>query len=121
MSDQLRDILLSGFSIFPSNGKFIIRKESVENSEFTLSDKECDSYSDAIEYAIEMMKKPRIRMWQAIVRYNRGLGIEYKNLQNIETETFEQAIEVATLQAESLFKGQKVCISEIKVRLKSNK
>jgi hypothetical protein len=119
MSEELRDIILNGFLVYPSNGKFIVKKEAVPESNFTIEAKECDSYGQAIEFAIEMLKKPRILKWSGVVRYNRGLGIEYKNLSFIESENYEKACEIAKLQVEDFFKNQKVIISEIKVRLKS--
>ena len=56
--------------------------------------------------------------WSAMVRYNRGLGIEYKKLNEIESETYEIALQIANKEVELMFKKQKVFISEIKVRPK---
>lgn len=119
MSEELRDIILNGFLIYPSNGKFIVKKEAVPESNYSIDATECDTYGEAIELAIETMKKPRLVTWSGIVRFNRGLGIEYKNLTLIESENYEQACEIARLQVEDFFKNQKVVVSEIKVRLKS--
>lgn len=120
MSEELRDIILNGFLIYPSNGKFIVKKESVPESDFSIDAIECDSYKGAIEYAIESLKKPRIFKWDIKVRYNRGLGIEYRNFNFVESSNYEDAFELASSQVEKFFKDQKVVISEIKVRL-SNK
>lgn len=118
MSDQLRDIMMSGFIIYPSNGKFIVKKEAVPESNYNLAEYECDSYGEAIDYAIEMLKKPILYKWSAMVRYNRGLGVEYKKLNEIESETYDLAMQIAVGEVELIFKKQKVTISEIKVRLK---
>jgi len=36
MSEELRDIILNGFLVYPSNGKFIVKKEAVPESNFTI-------------------------------------------------------------------------------------
>mgnify|MGYP003326182445 FL=1 len=119
MSEELRNIMMSGFMIFPSNGKFILKKQAVQESDFHLDETEFSKYEDAIEFAIKTLKQPRMSDWTAIVRFNRGLGIEYKNLKDMQAETYEDACVKAEKQAESLFYKQKVIISEIKVRRKN--
>ena len=121
MSDEIRDVMLAGFMIFPSNGKFIVRKQAVPHNELVLKDSEFETYDKAMEFAIYNLQNPVKKSWSVQVRYNRGLGIEYRNLPDVDFETYEQAIDFATLQTESLFKGQKVIVSEIKVRPRLNK
>lgn len=116
MSEDLKNIMLSGFTIFPSNGKFRVKKQAVPESNFSLDDQEFNSYDDAIEFAINSLKKPRISMWSGIVRYNRGLGIEYRNLYFIQAESYETAMQKAQEQVDIIFYKQKVIVSEIKVR-----
>lgn len=116
MSEDLKNIMLSGFTIFPSNGKFRVKKQSVPESNFSLDDQEFNSYDDAIEFAINLLKKPRISMWSGIVRYNRGLGIEYRNLYFIQAESYDIAMQKAQEQVDIIFHKQKVIVSEIKVR-----
>jgi hypothetical protein len=116
MSEDLKNIMLSGFTIFPSNGKFVLKKQSVPESNFSIDNKEFNSYEDAMEFAIKMLKEPRIFNWSAIIRYNRGLGIEYKNLQLLQAESYDIAYELAQKQVDALFFRKKVVVSEIKVR-----
>jgi hypothetical protein len=118
MSEELRDIMLSGFSIYPSNGKFIVKKQSVPHSDFTVDEKECDTYAEAIDFSSSILKKPRTIFWSGIVRFNRGLGVEYKNINDIEAETYESAVNLAEIQFNNMLNNQKIIISEIRVRLK---
>ena len=119
MTDMLRDLILNGFMIFPSNGKFIVKKQAVPDSNFSIAEQECASYAEAVEYAAAVFNKPRISVWQVTVRYNRGLGIEYKNLQDVCAVNHEEAMDIAKTQAELMLKGNKTVISEIKLRPKN--
>ena len=118
MSEELRDIMLSGFLIYPSNGKFIVKKQSVPHSDFTVDEKECNTYTEAIDFASSVLKEPKVIFWSCIVRFNRGLGVEYKNLNDIKAETYENAVNLAEIQFNNIFNNPKIIISEIRVRLK---
>jgi hypothetical protein len=119
MAIDLCEIMLNGFLIYPSNGKFILKKEATSESFFTLDVMEFSSYGDAIEYASEIILKPKLNNWYAIVRYNQGLGVEYKKINDIFAENHESAVEIINDTVKKMFKNKKVVISEIKVKLKS--
>jgi hypothetical protein len=114
---ELRDLMMNGFIIFPNNGKFILKKESVPNNEIVINEKEFDSYELAVESAIEILKSPQVLNWEAVVRFNQGLGIEYKNLSTIVAETYEDAQNLAEISAFQTF-DKSVNIIEIRVRPK---
>lgn len=118
MGDELRDLLLNGFMIYPSAGKFIVKKESVPASQFQIEAHECSSYADAVNLALELLRRPLESCWIITVRYNRGLGIEYKNLTDVFASSYEDAVQKAEIIAENHFKKQKVVISGVKVRPK---
>jgi len=118
MGDELRDLLLNGFMIFPSNGKFVVKKESVPSSQFQIEPMERSSYAEAVELALELLRKPVENYWIVTVRYNRGLGIEYKNLNDVLASNYDDALQKAEIVAENHFKKQKVMISGVKVRPK---
>ena len=59
-----------------------------------------------------------MRTFTAIARYNRKLGIEYKNLPLIEADNVEKAQEKALLMAQELIGEQ--YIIEVKVRPKND-
>jgi len=118
MNDILRDLLLNGFMIYPNNGKFIVKKEAVPSNLIVLSETEYDSYELAVEAAGAMLNTPQVVDWVVIARYNRGLGIEYKNLPDVRAANKEQAKALAEYMAGEILGGSAVVISEVKVRLK---
>lgn len=118
MSNSLQMLLLNGFMIYPSNGKFVVKKESVPESCYSLEIKEFNTYSEAFDYAIEILNKPIKQVWGVMLRYNRGLGIEYKNLSDVFATTKEEAFIIANDQLENMLKKVKLLSFEIKVSLK---
>jgi hypothetical protein len=81
------------------------------------------SFEEAVEIVYRALqdaktKKPVIGEFVAIVRYDRGLGIEYKNLPVIQATTIEEARAEATEIAEKILGGPGVDIREVKVRPK---
>ena len=118
MNDILRDLLLNGFIIYPNNGKFFVRKEAVPANLNVFKATEYDSYELAIEAANAMLNTPQMVDWLVIVRYDRGLGIEYKNMPDVQATNKEQAQAVAKYMSEQLLVEPSIMISEVKVRLK---
>lgn len=118
MNDILRDLLLNGFMIYPNNGKFVVKKESVPSNPTILKESEYDSYDLAVEAAVNMLQTPQSVEWVAIVRYNRGLGIEYRNLPDVRATSKDEATAMAEKAAERVLGGN-VVISEVRVRLKN--
>ena len=117
MNDVLRDLLLNGFMIYPNNGKFIVKKEAVPSNTMVLKEKEYDSYDSAVEAATQILNAVQSLEWVVVVRYNRGLGVEYKNLSDVVASSLEEATKIADELAHKIL-GQSVIISEVKVRLK---
>jgi len=115
--DTLKDLLLNGFMIYPCGNKFVVKKESVPFNLIAIEEKEYDNYEIAIEAANNMLKTPLMADWSVIVRYNRGLGIEYKNLPDIRASNKEEAKIFAENIANEFF-NDSVLISEVKVILK---
>ena len=120
MNNPLLDLLLNGFMIYPSNGKFIVKKENVPSSPYKINEKEFDDYASAINHATEMLMAPRLTVWSVVLRYNRGLGIEYKNLSDVFANTKDEAVIMANNQVEVLSKTIKLLSFEVKVRLKND-
>lgn len=112
--DNMRELLTNGFMIFPSKGKFIVKKESVPDNTLVIPEQGFDSYDLAVEAAMEMLKKPQFIEWDIIVRYNRGLGIEYKNLPAVIASDRNKAKILAEIAASEFF-DPSVNIGEIKV------
>lgn len=114
---ELRDLLMNGFIIFPKNGKFILKKEAVPDNEIVINETEFESYELAVECAIELLKKPQVLNWDVVVRFNQGLGIEYRNLSAVVAETHEEAQRLAEANANLTF-NKMVDIIEVRVRPK---
>jgi hypothetical protein len=119
MSDILRDLLLSGFMIFPRNGKFVVKKEAVPANQTVIKEKEFDSYDVAVEAAAEMLRQPQAIEWASVARYNRGLGIEYRNLPLVRAASVEEAQALSEQLAERVLGGPGVEIKEVRVRPKN--
>ena len=117
MNDILRDLLLNGFMIYPNKGKFIVKKESVPTNTTVLKETEYDNYDLAVEAASKMLNTVQPAEWACIVRYNRGLGIEYKNLPDVTASSIEEAKRIADELVQRIF-GESATISEVRVRLK---
>jgi len=112
--DNMRDLLTNGFMIFPNHGKFIVKKESVPGNTLIIDEQEFDSYELAVEAAVDILKQPKYIEWEVIVRYNRGLGIEYRNLATVVASDKNRAKILAEINATEVF-DPAVAISEIKV------
>lgn len=117
MNDILRDLLLNGLMIYPNNGKFVLKKEAIPSNTFVFPESEHDTYELALEAAKAILYAPQETEWSVIVRYNRGLGIEYKNLPDVRAATKEEAKTMADALAQTTL-GQSVAISEVRVMLK---
>lgn len=112
--DNMRDLLTNGFMIYPNQGKFIVKKESVPHNTLVITEQEFSSYELAVEAAVEMLKTPQLIEWEVIVRYNRGLGIEYKNLPTVVAADKNKAKIIAESNAADFF-DPTVKIGEVKV------
>ncbi len=82
------------------------------------------SFEEAIEIVYHSLQESKAKQaisgeFYAIVRFNRGLGIEYKNLPVIQATTIEEAKMKATEIAEKIVGGPGVDIREVRVRPKS--
>ena len=117
MDENLLVLVLNGFLIYEKKDKIIVRKEATPSNNSVIKESEYDNYDMAIEAAKEMLKSSQIKTWQVIVRYNRGLGIEYKNMPEIQASTKEEAELIANNNA-ILSLDLLTLISEVKVRLK---
>lgn len=104
---------------YEQNGKIYISKHPVFDNPTLLEETACDSFDEALKVAGDFLNSSIKLTWSAIMRFNRGLGIEYKNLPDVEATNYEEAINLAKLQAEKSKSDPKIIISEIKVRLKN--
>ena len=110
MEKNLQNLIKNGFIICPQENKFIVEKIAVEGNSDILNPIEFETYELALEFAIYRLNP--VKECQPIVRYTRGLGIEYKNLPIILAENREKALNIAKNESELLKECQ---ILEVKV------
>lgn len=118
MDNTLRNLLNSGFMIYPANGKFVVKKEPTPISPFSVEECQFDTYLLAVEAVEGILKNPPLVEWSVLVRYSRGLGIEYKHLETVFAERIEQAEDSAKLHVEKFENDQKSKVIEVRVRPK---
>lgn len=101
----------NGFIVYANeNGKFIFEKKPTKTNKSIIDPIEFDNFNEAKDYINSILSRPI--EWQATVRFNRGLGIEYKIIKPIIANLKEEAKEIAHKQAEKNFGDS---IIEIKV------
>lgn len=112
----IRDLMINGFVVYPKDDKFILEKISVPSFMKFITPQPFDTFEQALEFASEILQKhlSGVKQFNVIVRYDRGLGIEFKNLPNIDAKTIEEAQIVAQKHAEETLKGY--IIHEIRIR-----
>lgn len=120
--NELEKLIHLGFCFlkdYGPNEKIFVHKKAVFENPAVMEEHSCDSLDEAIEVSNKFLDSPSKLLWSTIVRFNRGLGIEYKNLPDIEAASYEEALEIAKNEADKLKKEPKLIIAEIKVRLKN--
>lgn len=118
MSEILQNLIMNGFVIYPKDTQFAIRKYSVPLNVVVIEEQVFDTYELALSHATCLLQNCNHKEWSVIVRYNRGLGIEYRNLSEVFAEDQEKAEFAALGLARNVFKDP-AQICEIRVRLKN--
>lgn len=114
-NDEYR-LVTNGFVIYEEQEKsWILKKVVTKNNENVFSDMVFETYVSAKEFALKSIVCKD--MWIATARYDRGLGIEYINIDNISAKTKSEAHNIAY---DILIKKlhDKNIIKEIKVKNK---
>jgi hypothetical protein len=107
----------NGFIIYPKNTLFALQKVSTPDNPEKFDEKIFSSYPEALNFAQIFLKK-EFSNYTAIVRYNRKLGVEYKNLPLIFAKNQEDAEKKANFFAKELVGEQHII--EIRVRPKND-
>jgi hypothetical protein len=97
--------------LISSNGKgtFTFEKRETLLDKRVKTQEEYSSFDEALKASEQFLN---MQEWQAIARYNKGLGVEYKNLSFIFAEAREVAKIIANKEAEKLLGDS---IIEVKV------
>jgi hypothetical protein len=118
MEATICELMTCGFMIYPSNGRFVVKKQAVPCSDTAISETEVATYEEAVELAKKLFAKPILKTWSVVVRYDRGLGVEYRKLHDVVSVGHQEAVVLAEKQVGLSF-DNKTRIAEIKVRPKS--
>lgn len=109
-SMELKQLVENGFLIYLEEEKFVVEKKPTLFNKIIIEKKYLETIEEAIEFVNNCTKEKR---WKAIVRYNRGLGIEYKNIDNLLGASLKEVENIAKLEAEKILGDS---ILEIKIK-----
>lgn len=116
LNDEYK-LMTNGFVIYRNHEKeWILKKIQTKDSTESIEKIIFESYEKAKAFALNLLNNKD--KWTAIVRYDRGLGIEYKNIDNIHAKTLQEANEIAYKEILS-FLHDKNMIKEIKLKNKN--
>jgi hypothetical protein len=102
---DIKHLVDNGFLIYLEQSKYIIEKIPTILNNKKLDSKVFDTLEESIQFIESFLIK---KEWKAIVRYNRGLGVEYRNLKLIEATSLEEAKVIAREEAERLLKDSNI-------------
>ena len=117
MEEIYKELLNLGFIIFQNADKFAVQKVSLPHSPQVLESKEFKTYEEAINFAKSYIAKKN-QSYHAIIRYERGLGVEYFSVPNIIANDEDEAKTIA-LDKSNLLANPKVKVAEVKLRFQN--
>jgi len=94
---DIKTIVDSGFLLYLSNSKYIVEKRPGTLNRREAKDRSFERIEDAISFINEIIN---LKEWKPIIRYNRGLGVEYRTLSVIIAPSLEEAKKKALEEAE---------------------
>lgn len=113
MDGLTKELTVAGFIVYPHGSNFVMMKVATPLDNRVLGPNHFDSYEQAAEKAQELYIQREFN-FSAIVRYNRGLGIEYRNIREFSAFSREEAQKIAQNKAEELL-GSDADIREVRV------
>lgn len=96
---DIKRIVDNGFLLYLGSGNYIVEKKCVPLNRRDIEKRSFETLEEAVEFIQNSIDS---KEWKAIVRYNRGLGIEYKTLKTINALSFEEAKKEALKEAEKV-------------------
>lgn len=103
-----------GITIFAEGWGYAVEKHSVPGNIRKQERKSFDSLAMAEAFAISLLEEEK-KVFKAIIRFDRGLGVEYQTVNNIRCDNEDQAEKIAVTLA-GLDGNPKIKVSEIKIR-----
>lgn len=103
-----------GVIVYRVEGGHAVRKVSVPDSAQSIAESVFSTLEEAESHAESLLpgEKP---LWKAIIRYDRGLGVEYLTVPGIRSDNEREAEEMA-LESSGLLSDPKAKVAEVKMR-----
>ena len=117
MEDFYKLFASKGFVLYEEKNYYVVQKISLPHSDLKIEPVKFETHDQAINF-IKLHIDKKNQTYQAIIRYRRGLGIEYLTVPNIIAEHEDEAKNLALEKSEFL-KNPKVKVAEIKLRLQN--
>jgi molybdopterin-guanine dinucleotide biosynthesis protein A len=114
MGNLSQELNAAGFIIYPQGSRFTMMKVGTPVDDRMLEPTHFDTYEQAADKAEKIFIHKELR-FTAIVRYSRGLGIEYRNVAEFSVNDKEDAQQAAEDKAYELL-GEDVEIREVRIR-----
>lgn len=114
MMSDYRILSECGIIVYKVEGGHAVRKVSVPGS----PESSCESVFRTLEEAenhAESLLPSEKPLWKAIIRYDRGLGVEYLTVPGIRSDNEREAEEMA-LESSGLLSNPKAKVAEVKMR-----
>lgn len=119
MEDNLSDLMSNGYMIYPSDGAFLVRKMPVPGNQRAVDPVRARNHEEAVALAMSLHRQPVSSVWSLTARYNRGLGVEYRNLPEVTASSHEEALRKGEELAVVVL-GKNSCVAEVRARWKSD-
>lgn len=103
-----------GITIFADGWGYAVEKHPVPTNPRQHDRKQFESLAMAEAFAISLLEDEK-KVFKAIIRFDRGLGVEYQTVNNIRCDDEVQAEKIAVKLAE-MDSNPKIKVSEIKIR-----
>lgn len=103
-----------GIVIYSLNDGFGVKKVSTPKDQRIFNETFFQN-EDILKEFLNSLFDEQKKVYKAIIRFDRGLGVEYKTIDNIRCENEEEAENLA-LESSQLLKNSKVNIAEVKIR-----
>lgn len=103
-----------GITIFADGWGYSVEKHPVPGNPRRQEKKLFESIALAEAFAISLLENEK-KVFKAIIRFDRGLGVEYQTVNNIRCDDEDQAEKIAVKLAE-FDSNPKINVSEIKIR-----
>jgi hypothetical protein len=103
-----------GIIIFADGWGYAVEKHPVPTNPRRQERKHFESIAMAEAFAISLLEEEK-KIFKAIIRFDRGLGVEYKTVNNIRCDNEDQAEKIAVKLAD-MDSNPKIKVSEIKIR-----